>query len=56
MLEHRLEEVDRQETALLFLGKSRCDRNAERLSLLSEIETCLADYGKHRDWSTELIC
>lgn len=45
MLEERLEQVDSEEPSPLFLGKSRCDRNAERLSLLSQIEACLADYG-----------
>ncbi len=38
--------ADRQEeTSLIFLGKSRCDRNTDRLSTLSEIEAALADYG-----------
>jgi hypothetical protein len=45
MLEQRLDEIDQHETSPLFLGKSRSDRNADRLSLLSDIETCLADYG-----------
>jgi hypothetical protein len=46
MLEQKLERVDHEEISPLFLGKSRCDGNPERVSLLSEIETCLADYGK----------
>jgi hypothetical protein len=46
VLEEKLEEIDRQERCPLFLGKSRCDGNAERLSLLSEIESQLAGYGK----------
>lgn len=46
MLEERLERVDHEETSPLFLGKRRCDKNLDRISLLSEIESCLADYGK----------
>jgi hypothetical protein len=45
MLEERLDEVDQEESNLLFLGKSRCDHNPNRISLLSQIEACLADYG-----------
>ncbi|CAF9941261.1 MAG: hypothetical protein HETSPECPRED_003034, partial [Heterodermia speciosa] len=44
LLEQRLERVDHEETSLLFLGKSRCDGNRDRLSTLSEIEAALADY------------
>jgi hypothetical protein len=44
-LEQRLEQVDQQEISLLFLGKSRCDINTDRISLLSKIDSCLADYG-----------
>lgn len=52
LLEQRLERIDQEETSLLFLGKSRCDGNRDRLSTLSEIEAALADYGK---WRKELI-
>lgn len=45
MLEQKLDQIDQEETSLLFLGKSRCDRNMNRITLLSEIESCLADYG-----------
>ena len=45
LLEERLDEVDKLETALLFLGNSRNDQNAQRISLLSEIEASLANYG-----------
>jgi hypothetical protein len=45
MLEQRLDQVNQQETSLLFLRKSRSNRNADRISLLSEIKTCLADYS-----------
>jgi hypothetical protein len=44
-VEERLDEVDQEESNLLFLGKSRCDHNPSRISLLSQIEACLADYG-----------
>ncbi|OTA96297.1 hypothetical protein M434DRAFT_27945 [Hypoxylon sp. CO27-5] len=46
ILEQRLNEVDQKETSLLFLGKSRCDNNPDRLGLLSEIENCLGDYDQ----------
>ncbi|KAF2626793.1 hypothetical protein BU25DRAFT_72116 [Macroventuria anomochaeta] len=46
MLEERLDEIDDKETSLLFLGKSRIDKNAARLSLLEDIESALADYGE----------
>jgi hypothetical protein len=49
VLEQRLDQIDQQETSPLFLGKSRSDGNTDRISLLSEIESCLADYGKYRD-------
>lgn len=45
MLESRLDQVDREEPSPLFLGKSRCDRNEARISILSQIETSLAEYG-----------
>jgi hypothetical protein len=45
MLEERLEQVDNEETRSIYLGKSRCDRDTERISPLSEIASCLADYG-----------
>ncbi|KAK1993570.1 hypothetical protein LX36DRAFT_693638 [Colletotrichum falcatum] len=45
-LEERLDEIDRQETSPLFLGRSRSDRNQERDSLLSEFNACLADYDQ----------
>lgn len=46
MLEQRLEQIDQQETSPLFLGKSRCDKNTDRISLLAEIESTLVDYGE----------
>lgn len=45
ILEEKLEQVDYLEAAPLYLGKSRSDRNTERITLLSEIDTALADYG-----------
>jgi hypothetical protein len=45
VLEKKLEKTDREETAILFLGCSRRDSNEERNSVLSEIDTALADYG-----------
>lgn len=45
LLENKLESIDREEVSPLFLGKSRLDQNHERVALLSEIESCLVDYG-----------
>lgn len=39
---------ERLEASPLFLGKSRSDGNTDRISLLSEIESGLADYGIYR--------
>lgn len=45
MLEQQLEEIDANESAPLFLGSSRDDKNEERSSTLLEIDRVLADYG-----------
>lgn len=45
ILENELDQIDQQEKAPIFLGKSRIDRNAERLSVMSRIESALVDYG-----------
>jgi len=45
LLEQRLDEVDREEVCPLFLGMSRSDRNAQRASVLEEIESSLTEYG-----------
>lgn len=45
LLEMRLDEIDRSETALLRLGSCRSDDNSERQSVLSKIDSALADYG-----------
>ncbi|KAF4630754.1 hypothetical protein G7Y89_g7386 [Cudoniella acicularis] len=55
MLEQRLEQVDQQEKCLLFLGKSRCDKNADRASLLSELETSLADYDNFAERTCRVL-
>ncbi|KAK1773055.1 hypothetical protein QBC45DRAFT_428587 [Copromyces sp. CBS 386.78] len=55
MLEERLEQVDSEESSPLFLGKSRCDRNAERLSLISQIEACLADYDQFTERANRVL-
>ena len=47
-LERQLEKVDAEETAVLFLGCHRRDGNKQRESLISEIDTALADYGIDR--------
>ncbi|KAK3936714.1 hypothetical protein QBC46DRAFT_461337 [Diplogelasinospora grovesii] len=54
-LEQRLDEIDQHETSPLFLGKSRSDRNADRLSLLSDIETCLADYDQFAERTHRML-
>lgn len=49
ILEQQLEEIDQREVSPLFLGSSRCDRNAERIALLSKIDEHLKDYGTNLD-------
>ncbi|KAF5021906.1 hypothetical protein F66182_6054 [Fusarium sp. NRRL 66182] len=46
MLERQLQEIDKSEDSLLFLGRSRVDGNKTRLSTLSEIEAALEDYDQ----------
>jgi hypothetical protein len=46
-LEEQLDKIDRDEPLPVFLGKSRGDTNLERLSILSQIDSSLADYGEH---------
>ncbi|KAH6892190.1 hypothetical protein B0T10DRAFT_287825 [Thelonectria olida] len=46
MLEKRLDEIDDLEKSPLFLGKSRIDRNPDRIAVLSEIEASLEDYDQ----------
>lgn len=45
VLEQKLDQIDKDEVSPLFLGKLRVDRNQDRLSLLSEIDVQLAEYG-----------
>lgn len=56
MLEERLEMIDREERSPLFLGKSRCDANPERITLLSEIDSQLAEYGTFRPTIIHAYC
>ncbi|EMT67868.1 hypothetical protein FOC4_g10000677, partial [Fusarium odoratissimum] len=49
ILESELDQIDQQEKAPIFLGKSRIDRNTERLSVLSRIESALVDYDSFID-------
>lgn len=45
LLEQQLDEIDENEKCAIFLGKSRCDSNADRAAVLAEIEDRLGDYG-----------
>ncbi|KAK1992551.1 hypothetical protein LX36DRAFT_694201 [Colletotrichum falcatum] len=54
-LEERLDEIDHQETSSLFLGKSRSDGNQERILLLSELDSCLADYDQLIDRTRRVL-
>jgi hypothetical protein len=47
-LEKRLDEIDESEKAPIFLGKARMDRNSDRLTILSDIETSLDEFGMSR--------
>ncbi|KAL0932610.1 uncharacterized protein CTRU02_211573 [Colletotrichum truncatum] len=49
VLEEKLDLLDEKEESPLFLGKSRCDRNEARKSLLLEIESCLSSYDSFSD-------
>ncbi|KAK5693657.1 hypothetical protein LTR97_010226 [Elasticomyces elasticus] len=44
LLERDLDDIDSNESHLLFLGQSRSDGNTQRLELLKQIEGSLADY------------
>lgn len=45
-LEQQLQQVDREESKLLFLGSMRLDKNSERKQLFNEIDVALAEYGR----------
>lgn len=48
-LERRLDELDQCEERPLFLGSLRRDRNADRESVLNDLDNALADYGMSAD-------
>ncbi|KAK0703661.1 hypothetical protein B0T26DRAFT_744402 [Lasiosphaeria miniovina] len=54
-LEQRLEQIDRDETCPLFLGKGRSDGNQDRESILSEIELCLKDYDQFAERTNRML-
>lgn len=45
-LEETLDEVDSKEQREIFLGCMRRDVNPERLQILQQLKTALAEYGK----------
>ncbi|KAK4176441.1 hypothetical protein QBC36DRAFT_311121 [Triangularia setosa] len=55
MLEERIETIDRDERCPLFLGKSRCDRNTERIDTLAEFEERLADYDRFLEQTHRML-
>ncbi|KAI1065885.1 hypothetical protein LB507_001179 [Fusarium sp. FIESC RH6] len=44
VLEKKLDDIDDAEECELFLGKSRIDRNQDRIAVLAEIESNLSEY------------
>ena len=46
MLEKNLEDIDKHEEQVLFLGCCRADRNKARIGLLNQLDVALKDYGK----------
>ncbi|KPM45605.1 hypothetical protein AK830_g988 [Neonectria ditissima] len=55
VLEQKLDRVDNEEQSPLFLGKSRCDGNHERIALLGEIDAALADYDNFVDRTRRML-
>ncbi|KAH7012908.1 hypothetical protein EDB80DRAFT_709107 [Ilyonectria destructans] len=55
VLEQKLNEADDEEQSPLFLGKSRCDGNQERIALLGEIDSALADYDDFVDRTRRML-
>lgn len=45
ILEEKIQRLDKEKLAGLFLGKSRVDTNQERLFVLVEIDSAMEDYG-----------
>ncbi|KAF3034659.1 hypothetical protein E8E12_001493 [Didymella heteroderae] len=54
-LEEKLDKIDQNETFPIFLGVSRLDANAERLSTLAAIEASLDDYDKFVQSSRNML-
>ncbi|KAJ3579162.1 hypothetical protein NPX13_g1401 [Xylaria arbuscula] len=54
-LEEQLDKVDQDEPMPVFLGKSRGDINSERLSVLSQIESAIADYDSFIDGTSRAL-
>ncbi|KAI1740158.1 hypothetical protein F4680DRAFT_448354 [Xylaria scruposa] len=54
-LEEQLDKVDQDEPLPVFLGKSRGDINSERLSIVSQIESALADYDSFLDGTSRAL-
>ncbi|KAH7014191.1 uncharacterized protein B0I36DRAFT_48587 [Microdochium trichocladiopsis] len=46
VLEEKLEDIDQNERSLLFLGKSRSDRNEDRKVILQQLETAINNYDE----------
>jgi hypothetical protein len=44
-IEEKLDDIDRNEEAELFLGNRRRDRNDKRAVVLKNLDEALADYG-----------
>ncbi|KAE8321315.1 hypothetical protein BDV39DRAFT_212541 [Aspergillus sergii] len=47
LLEQTLDKLDQEESCDLFLGRSRNDKNLERITTLAEIDSCLTDYDTY---------
>ncbi|KAB8215676.1 hypothetical protein BDV33DRAFT_227436 [Aspergillus novoparasiticus] len=47
LLEQQLDKLDQEESCDLFLGRSRNDKNLERITTLAEIDSCLTDYDNY---------
>ena len=45
-LEEQLNEIDRSEPAVLFLGNCRRDKNEHRESVLKKLDDAFSDYGR----------
>ena len=54
VLEKQLDQIDHEEAHPLFLGKSRCDANSNRLSVLADIDLCLADLGEYCHYAIDI--